>query len=72
MIRYLPYLPRITTVDFFPLSESEVRAGRPLTVPEQLQDKLEGVIRTIAIDEFANAFRRWMDQCKKYVCFGGN
>jgi hypothetical protein len=29
----------------------------------------DGVICTIAKDEFANAFQRGMNSCEKYICF---
>jgi hypothetical protein len=39
---------------------------------ETLQKSWEGVVRTIPKEDFAAAFRRWMERCKKCVQIGGD
>jgi hypothetical protein len=39
---------------------------------ETFQKSWEGVIRTILKEDFAAAFRRWMERCKKCVRIGGD
>ncbi len=51
------YSLNIAQWNFF-YSEEKTAAGLPLVVPGQLQDELsDGVVQTIAKDEFAAAFR---------------
>jgi hypothetical protein len=46
----------------------EELAGVRLT-PETIKTAWEGVVRGIAAEEFAVAFRRWFDRCNKLYCF---
>ena len=72
LIPHPPYSPDLAPADFFlfPKVKSEL-AGRTLTA-ESFKTSWEGVVRTIAKDEFAGAFRRWMERCEKCVRIGGD
>jgi hypothetical protein len=48
----------------------EELAGIRLT-PETLKKTWDGVTRSIGVDEFAAAFRRWLDRCNKCICLNG-
>ncbi len=48
----------------------EELAGLWLT-PESLKKSWEGVLRNIGTDEFAAAFRRWVDFCNKCIRING-
>jgi hypothetical protein len=39
--------------------------------PESLKKSWEGVLRNIGADEFAAAFRRWVDRCNKCIRING-
>jgi hypothetical protein len=39
---------------------------------DSLKTAWEGVIRTITVDDFATAFRRWFERAEKCVRIGGN
>jgi hypothetical protein len=54
----------------FPRVKSEL-AGLSMT-QESFQKSWEGVVRTIAQDDFTAAFRQWMEQSKKCVRIGSN
>jgi hypothetical protein len=45
-------------------------AGLHLT-QDSLKSNWEGVVRTIAEDEFAITFRRWFERCEKCIRIGG-
>jgi hypothetical protein len=45
-------------------------AGISMT-QDTFQKKWGGVLRTIAKDDFAAAFRRWKERCEKCVRVGG-
>jgi histone-lysine N-methyltransferase SETMAR len=72
LIPHPPYSPDLAPADFFlfPKVKSEL-AGRTLTA-ESFKTSWEGLVRTIAKDEFAGAFRRWMERCEKCVRVGGD
>jgi hypothetical protein len=66
-----PYSPDLAPADFFLFRRvKEELAGIRLT-PESLKKSWEGVLRTIGADEFAAAFRRWVDRCNKCVRVNG-
>jgi hypothetical protein len=47
------------------------RAGQTLT-QETFKNCWEGVIRSIAKEDFTAAFRRWKERCEKCIRVGGN
>jgi hypothetical protein len=49
----------------------EELAGLHLT-QDSLKSTWEGVMRNIAEDEFAVAFRRWFEHCEKCIRIGGD
>jgi histone-lysine N-methyltransferase SETMAR len=69
VLEHLPYFPDLAPADYFLFRRvKEELAGLRLT-PESLKNTLEGVIRSISFDEFAAAFRLWLDQCNKTSAF---
>ena len=70
-IPHPPYSPDLAPADFFlfPRIKTEL-AGRTLTA-DTFKNNWEGVVRTIKKEEFAAAFRRWMERCEKCVRIGG-
>jgi len=64
-IRHPPYSPDLAPADYFlfPTVKREL-AGRTLT-QETFKTSWDGVLRTIAKDEFAAAFNKWLDRCEK-------
>jgi hypothetical protein len=67
VLEHHPYSQDLASADFFLFRRvKEELAGVWLT-PESLKKSWEGVLRTIGPDEFATAFRRWVDRCNKCV-----
>jgi hypothetical protein len=68
-IRHPPYLPDLGPADFFlfPRVKSELEGLNDL---EELPEELGGVIQTVPKDNFAAAFRRWMERSEKRVHIG--
>jgi histone-lysine N-methyltransferase SETMAR len=67
-----PYSPDLAPADFFLFRKvKEELAGLTLT-QESLKSAWEGVVRNIAEDEFAVAFRRWFERCEKCIRIGGD
>ena len=65
------YSPDFAPVDFFLFTKPKQQlAGLSLT-QESLKKTWGGVSRTIIVDEFAAAFRRWFERSKKCVRIGG-
>ncbi len=56
----------------FPLPESESQAGWPDIDTETFKNSWEGVVRSIAKEDFAAAFRPWKERCEECICVGGN
>ncbi len=69
-LRHPPYSPDLAPADFFlfPRVKTEL-AGFSLK-QETFQKSWEGVVRTIPKEDFAAAFRRWMESCEKCVQIG--
>ncbi len=67
-----PYSPDLAPADFFlfPKMKAEL-AGQTLT-QETFKNSWEGVVRSIAKEDFAAALRRWKECCKKCIRVGGN
>ena len=67
LIEHPPYSPDLAPADFFLFPKVKMElAGMTLT-QETFKNTWEGVIRTIAKEDFATAFWRWFEQCEK--CF---
>jgi histone-lysine N-methyltransferase SETMAR len=70
-IPHPPYSPDLAPADFFLFPKVKAAlAGQTLTV-ESFKTSWEGAVRTVQQDEFAVAFRRWMERCEKCVRIGG-
>jgi histone-lysine N-methyltransferase SETMAR len=62
VLEHPPYSPDLAPADYFLFRRvKEELAGLRLT-PETLKNTWEGVVRSIGVDEFAAAFRRWLDR----------
>jgi hypothetical protein len=67
VLEHQPYSPDLALVDYFLFRRvKEELAGLRLT-PGTLKNTWEGVVRSIGVDEFAAAFRRWLDWCNKCI-----
>jgi histone-lysine N-methyltransferase SETMAR len=67
LLQHPPYSPNLTPADFFLFRRvKEELAGIRLS-PETIKKAWEGVVRDIAMEEFAVAFRRWLDHCNGCV-----
>jgi hypothetical protein len=70
-LEHPPYSPDLAPADFFLFRRvKEELAGKRLT-PETLKKTWDGVTRSIGVDEFAAAFRRWLDRCNKCIRLNG-
>ncbi len=63
-----PYSPDLAPADYFLFRRVKEELAGLRLAPESLKNTWEGVVRRIkGVDEFAAAFRRWLDRCNK--CF---
>jgi histone-lysine N-methyltransferase SETMAR len=71
-LRHPPDSPDLAPADFFlfPRVKTEL-AGLSMN-QETFQKSWEGVVRTIPKEDFATAFRQWMERCEKCVRIGGD
>jgi histone-lysine N-methyltransferase SETMAR len=70
-LEHLPYSPDLAPADYFLFRRmKEELAGIRLT-PETLKKTWDGVTRSIGVDKFAAAFRRWLDRCNKCIRLNG-
>ena len=74
-IRLLPhpaYSPDLAPADFFLFKRvKEELAGLTLS-QDTIKKVWEGVIRSIAVEEFAAAFSKWLDRSEKCIRIGGD
>jgi hypothetical protein len=67
LLQHPPYSSDLTPADFFLFRRvKEELAGIQLS-PETIKKAWEGVVRGIAVEEFAIAFRWWLDRCNKCI-----
>ncbi len=72
VLEHPPYSPDLAQADFFLFRKvKEALAGITLD-QDSLKTAWEGVIRTITADDFATAFRRWLERAEKCVRIAGN
>jgi histone-lysine N-methyltransferase SETMAR len=66
-----PYSPDLAPAKFFlfPALKREL-AGLTLS-QDEFKTKWEGVVRTLNKDNFATAFQRWLERCKKCIRING-
>jgi histone-lysine N-methyltransferase SETMAR len=70
-LEHLPYSPDLAPADFFLFRRvKEELAGQSLD-EGTLKTTWEQVVRSIAAEEFATAFRRWYERCQKCIEIGG-
>ncbi len=70
-LEHPPYSPDLAPADFFLFRRvKEELAGKTLD-KGTLKTTWERVVRNIAIEEFATAFRWWYERCEKCVRIGG-
>jgi hypothetical protein len=71
VLKHPPYSPDLAPADYFLFRRvKEELAGIQLT-PETLKKTWYGVTRSIGIDKFAAAFRRWLDRYNKCIRLNG-
>jgi histone-lysine N-methyltransferase SETMAR len=68
LLLHPPYSPDLAPADVFLFRRvKEELAGLSLD-EDSLKKTREGVVRTITADEYATAFWRWFEHCKKNIC----
>jgi hypothetical protein len=72
LLSHPPYSPDLAPADYFlfPKLKKEL-AGNTMT-QEEFKKEWEGVLRRVSKDEFAKAFVRWFERCKKCIRIDGN
>jgi len=72
LLSHPPYSPDLAPADFFLFRRvKEELAGHTLS-QDTIKKTWEGVMRTIAVQEFAVAFTKWLDRCQKCIRIGGD
>jgi [histone H3]-lysine36 N-dimethyltransferase SETMAR len=71
VLEHPPYSPDLAPADFFLFRRVKEELSGLTLSQESLKKTWEGVIRTIADEEFAVAFRRWYERCQKCIRIGG-
>ena len=71
VLEHPPYSPDLAPADFFLFRRVKEELSGLTLSQESLKKTWEGVIRTIADEEFAFAFRRWYERCQKCIHIGG-
>jgi histone-lysine N-methyltransferase SETMAR len=67
-----PYSPDLTPGGFFLFPKVKAKlAGQTLT-QETVKDSWEGIIRSIAKEDLAAAFRHWKERCEKCIRVSSN
>ena len=71
LLDHAPYSPDLAPADYslFPKLKREL-AGITMT-QEKFKKKWEGVLGTMSKDDFARAFTRWLEHCKKCIRING-
>ena len=70
VLKHAPYSLDLAPADFFLFTKTrEELAGRHLS-QEAFKTAMEGVCRSFTAEDFAAAFRRWLDSCNKCVKIG--
>jgi histone-lysine N-methyltransferase SETMAR len=67
-----PYSPDLAPADFFLFPKVKAELAGQMLMQETFKNSWEGVVRSIAKEDFATAFRRWKERCKKCIRVGGN
>jgi hypothetical protein len=66
------YLPDLAPADFFLFSRVKEKLAGLTLMQESFKNNWEGVVRSIAKEDYAAAFRRWKEWCGKYIRVSGN
>jgi histone-lysine N-methyltransferase SETMAR len=72
MLCHPPYSPDLAPADFFLFSRVKSELAGLSMNHETFQKSWEGVVWTIPKEDFAAAFRRWMECCEKCIRIGGD
>jgi hypothetical protein len=67
-----PYLPDLAPADFFLFPKVKAELAGQTLMQETFKNSWEGVVRSIAKEDFAAVFRRWKERCEKCIRVGGN
>jgi hypothetical protein len=71
-LNHLPYLPDLACADFFLFPRVKEQLSGISLNQETLKKNWEGVMQTIAVEEFAPAFLSWLECCEKCIQIGGD
>jgi hypothetical protein len=66
LLQHPPYSSDLAPADFLFRRVKEELAGIWLTA-ETIKKTWESVVQNIAVEEFAIAFRQWLDRCNKCI-----
>ena len=72
LLDHPPYSPDLAPADFFLFPKLKKELAGIIMTQEKFKNKWEGVLRTLSKDDFATAFKKWTDRCKKCVFLEGN
>jgi len=72
VLEHPPYSPDLAPADFFLFPKvKELLAGKTIAASD-VKKEWEGVTRTIGVDEYAAAFRRWLERSEKCIRIAGD
>jgi [histone H3]-lysine36 N-dimethyltransferase SETMAR len=71
-LNHPPYSPDLAPADFFLFPKVKEQLSGLQLDQDSLKQTWEGVTKSIAKEEFAAAFRRCYERCKKCVRIGGD
>jgi hypothetical protein len=67
MICHPPYSPDLAPADVFLCRRKKSELAGLSLSQDSFPKSWEGVIRTIAPDEFTDTFRHWIERCENYI-----
>ena len=66
-----PYSPVLAPSDYFLFPKLKRELAGIIMTQEEFKKKWEGVLRMLSRDDFARAFRRWLEHCEKCIRING-
>ena len=72
LLEHPPYSPDLAPADFFLFLKLKMELAGLTLSKETFKREWEGVCRTLSKDDFATAFSKWIERCKKCVRLQGN
>ena len=66
-----PHSPVLAPSDYFLFPKLKRELAGIIMTQEEFKKKWEGVLRMLSRDDFARAFRRWLEHCEKCIRING-